>query len=973
MTEPSRRPAGQWSPAELSVHPAVGGLLPAAGGGPLPAAGGGPLPAYVRRPHDERLRAVLDPETEYSRLVVIRGDALTGTSRTLYEAVTDVLADWDLEYLPTPAALAARLEAGIGARTVLWLGELRHHADADGGAAILDRLDDVLDEVGPVVAITTIWPGYWDSYTAAWAAGLGTADPARVVGRLLAGLDVLAEYDPASLNPAYGGVVDVPARFTPAEMSAAADAGDPVLAAAAAAAGPDGQVTQHLAGGPGLLARYHEPGANPTVTAAMDAARLGHAGPLSAALLRDAAVGYLAGSHQVGERDTASGWALEPVPPVAGNGTPGYRVVGYLDQHGRRTRADQPGPASLWDALAAHAHGAGDLGRLAQAAHDRGLYRHAAAFWTAAVAAGGTDAAVKLIAHLGASADPGDTGRAARWAVGRASLDDPWDVARLLEALRAAGALDEFNALLARDPVGQVSLGRRWDVAELVRALRAAGAADPARALAVRAAEHASLDDPRYVSWLLRALREMEAAETLHALAARVAADADPEAVLDVVRLLDGLHAAGATDAIRTLAARAVEVADVEDPYDVAGLLNALRAVGADEQVRALLARDPSHRVSLDRTGGVADLLAALDAAGAAAAVQDLVVRAAAEVSLEDGEYTARLLRVLRAVGADEAVQVVLARDPAGQASMVFPEDVAELLDALHAAGAGAVVQALAARVAEQDFYYLWYVPELARALRTAGASDVLRALSSRAVAEVPIDNPQIVAELLGVLRGAGSAEAIQALLDRDPAGQADVGDPWEVAQLLEELRLAGAGDAVRALASRAVDGVGLDDPRAVARLLEALRAAELEDAVRALASRAGRGASLRDPQAVARLLGELRRIGAGHAVQALLARDPGRQMVIDASQPFRPGQQRAVGQLLDALREAGAGAGPGAEAGAAEAARTLALRAADAGMFGLFLESLEARPDEAAAYRLGREPDGTPSPPWSWSEPASA
>ncbi len=51
------------------------------------------------------------------------------------------------------------------------------------------------------------------------------------------------------------------------------------------------------------------------------------------------------------------------------------------------------------------------------------------------------------------------------------------------------------------------------------------------------------------------------------------------------------------------------------------------------------------------------------------------------------------------------------------------------------------------------------------------------------------------------------------------------------------------------------------------------------------------------------------------------------------------------------------------------EAIRTLAtraLRAADAGMFGLFLE---ARPGEAAAYRFGREPDGTPSPPWSWSE----
>src|SRR5215472_98657 len=203
MTEPSRRLVRQWTPAGLGVHQVIGG---------------GPPPAYVRRPYDEQLRAVLDPDTGYSRLVVIRGDALAGTSRAAYEAVSDLLADWALEYPPNAAALAARLEAGIPARTVLWLGDLRHYADADGGAAMLEHLDGVLEDEGSVVAIATIWPGYWDSYAAAAGAGLGADDPAAVVGRLLAPLDVLAEYDPASLDPAYGGVVDVPARFTPAEM-----------------------------------------------------------------------------------------------------------------------------------------------------------------------------------------------------------------------------------------------------------------------------------------------------------------------------------------------------------------------------------------------------------------------------------------------------------------------------------------------------------------------------------------------------------------------------------------------------------------------------------------------------------------------------------------------------------------------------------------------------------------------------------
>jgi uncharacterized protein YidB (DUF937 family) len=958
MTEPPDRPAGPWTPAELGVHQAIGG---------------GPLSAYVRRPHDDRLREVLDPATEYSRLVVIRGDALTGTSRTVYEAVTDVLADWTLEHPPTVAALAARLAGRIPPRTVLWLGELRHYADADGGAAVLDHLNDLLDEDGRVIAIATIWPGYWDSYTAAAGAGLGAADPAAVVGRLLAGLDVLAEYVPASHDPAYGGMVDVPDRFTPEEMAAAAEAGDPALAAAAASAGPDGQVTQYLAGARDLLARYDGPGADAygraIITAAMDASRLGHAGPLPAALLRDAAPGYLAGQDRTagpaGDWDTAlalathSGWALQPFPPAAaGNGTPGYRVTGYLDQHGRRTRADQPGPASLWAALAMHTRSADDLGRLAQAAQDRGLYRHAAAFWTASAATGRADAAVKLVTHIGTVAEPAETTRAARWAVSQASLDDPWNVARLLDGLRATRAGDAVQVLLARDPAGQVSLRHQWDVVDLLRALRAAGAAEAARALVVRVAGQVSLRNPRYLAQVLRALREAGAAEALQELASRTASEAGVEATRDVARLLDGLAAVGATEAIRTLAARAVETVSVEDSYGVAELLNALRAVGADEEVKALLARGPGRHASLDRTGGVADLLGALHAAGAGDAVRVLAGRAAAGVSLEDGEYAARLLRVLCAANAGDAIQVLLARDPAGHASLMFAEDVAQLLEALHAAGAEAAVQALAARVAEQDFYSLWYVPELTRALHDAGASEVLRVMSAQAVADVPIDDPEAVAGLLEELRGAGSAEAIQALLHRDPAAQVGVDDPWEVARLLGELRAAGTDDAVRALASRAVHGVSLGQPGTVARLLEALRAAGLRDAVRALASRAAHGASLHDPRGVARLLDELRRIGAGDAVQTLLARDPSRQMAIDASQPFRPDRQWAVARLLIALREAGA-----AEA----AVRTLALRAADAGMFGLFLE---ARPDEAATYRFGREPDGTPSPPWTWSEP---
>jgi hypothetical protein len=446
------RPAARWNPVELGVHQVIGG---------------GPMPAYVRRPHDELLLAVLDPAVHASRLVVVRGGSSTGKTRAAYEAVAARLADWHLDYPLDPGALKARLEAGIPARTVLWLGELRQYADADGGPAVLGRLADLMEGTGHVL-ITTVWPEHWTSYTAAARSGPGAADPAGVAGRLLAPLPELANSDPARIDPGRGGVIDVPPRFTPADLEAATRTGDSVLTAAAAAAanaGQDGQVTQYLAGVPYLLDRYAGHGGNPygqaIITAAMDATRLGHASPMSAALLQEAAVGYLTDPQRTAPiaswRDIALAWAAEelngavralrPVPPVSGTGIAGYQIADYLNQHGRRTRQDQLGPPSLWRALTTHAVTALDRTRLGQAGQDRGLYRHAAALWTVAAARGSADAAGRLIALL-RQMSSGDTMRAAHWAASQVSLDEPGAVALLLKELREAGADHAVRALL---------------------------------------------------------------------------------------------------------------------------------------------------------------------------------------------------------------------------------------------------------------------------------------------------------------------------------------------------------------------------------------------------------------------------------------------------------------------------------------------------------------------------------------------
>ena len=901
------RPAGhRGSAAEFGVHQATSDGLDGDDGDD------GPMPPYIRRPHDEVLRALLDPAVPDSRLIVLRGDSCTGRSRAVYEALADRLPDWPVCHPVT----AAELAAGIPARTVLWLGELRRHVDAEDGAARLRHLANLLDGEGHLV-IATVWPRDWEAYTTAAGTGRSASDPARTAGRLLGRLPEADEQTLESIEPGWGGVIDVPARFTAEELTAAAGTGDPRLAAAAAAGE---EVTQYLAGVPGLLERYADPDGRAVLTAAMDATRFGHAGPLSAALLRDAA-----GAEADGAAD-----ALEPVAGV-GAGPAGYRLADYLDQHGRRTRQDQAGSPALWDALAGHAGetGTGDLNRLARSARDRGLYRHAAALWTSAAARGSTRAATRLAAHL----ERDDAARAAAWAAARVRLDDPWEVTRLLEALAAAGAGDAIRVLLARDPGGQARLDQRWDALGLLSALASAGArartgggggtgardgteaGDAVQTLAARLVERTRADDVPFAVSLMKALAAAGAGDTARTLADRVAGhvvEAGLDDLDDIALLLEAMPAAGAGEAAGALAARVADDADLENPQDVARLLKALAAPGAGDAARALLARDPAGQVSVDSVWDIADLLGVLRAAGTDRAVDTLAARVAAQASLDDAESLARLLDELRAAGARDAIGTLLARDPAHHADLWDTWGAGCLIGALHAAGAEQAAGVLAARVADDG---MLDIPEPAtwvlRALRAAGAADVIQTLAGRIAERAEFCCPLDIAGLLDELHAAGAADAIRTLLDRDPGGQADPGDPGDITLLMGALRTAGAAAAARSLAGRAAGQTRLDDPQAVAGLLEEFRAGD-----------------------------------AGDAARVLLARDPAGQVSL------APEQRQGVARLLAALRAAGAG----------DAARVLAARAADAGMFDLA--------GDGTSYPFGREPDGAPSAPWRWTEP---
>ena len=338
----------------------------------------------------------------------------------------------------------------------------------------------------------------------------------------------------------------------------------------------------------------------------------------------------------------------------------------------------------------------------------------------------------------------------------------------------------------------------------------------------------------------------------------------------------------------------------------------------------------------------------------------------------------------------------------AAAAGHAFPGDQAALSDAAHARGLyRAAAQLHKNAVARGQRSHIAYL------------SDPMYLRGD--VAHVPLDDPAVVAALLGRLREAGAQDQVTALLRRDPAAHAALDDPYDVAWLLRRLREAGAEDQVTALLRRdPAAHAPLDHPHVVAELLRSLREAGAEDQITALASRIAHD----DPDAVAELLGRLRE-PLGYEVAALASRiaahvpldDPhvaadllGKLRKVGAEDQQVAAQASriaahvpledpyAVARLLKGLREAGAEdqqvavllrRDPAAhaalkdphavawllkelrEAGAQDQVTAQADRLPGAGMFKLFLEQ-EGRRDR---FRFGREADGSPSKPWGWDD----
>ncbi|MCO8271796.1 hypothetical protein M1L60_14455 [Actinoplanes sp. TRM 88003] len=340
-------------PRDLGIHSAIPG-----------DEGDDDLPVYVPRDYDFRLRNALGVNgVDRGAFVVMVGGSSTGKTRSLYEAVYELVPRWALVQ-PADAAELLFLKGAPPRRSVVWLDELQRYLGAEEAHCI--RL---LRRAGNWV-VGTLWPDQYASWTA------GRDDVHRLVKTAT--------------------VVSVPDELSPLEEQAAELVAERDSRVRQALRTRDIGLTQALAGGPALVLCWEQP-VNPYVkaiiTAAADAHRLGVQSPLTESLLVEAMAGYLHGRQRV---RSPGEWLPAALPHAtrpqfgevsaltpADGGRPGrlagYTVADYLAQHLRGIRRVEPVPHEAWQALVTHLQRPPDLWHIADSALARLRCRYAEA------------------------------------------------------------------------------------------------------------------------------------------------------------------------------------------------------------------------------------------------------------------------------------------------------------------------------------------------------------------------------------------------------------------------------------------------------------------------------------------------------------------------------------------------------------------------------------------------------------------
>ncbi|MET9811938.1 hypothetical protein [Streptomyces sp. NPDC006355] len=356
------------------------------------------LPAYVPRDLDTRdgdgVRRMVGAAARDGGFVLLVGGSSVGKTRSLYEAIRALLPDWWLLH-PADAGMIGPVMDQLPGPLVIWLDELQHHVSGTHQltAATVRAL---LARPEPVVLVGTLWPHYYDAWTATPSSATDD-DRNRAERELLK----LAE------------TVHVSAVLSPAERGRAVALAESDGRLRVALESQDFGLTQVIAGAPQLVHRWEnaDPYARALMTAAVDASLMGVQSPIPEALLRSAAPGYCTPAQRAGAPD---GWfeealgyatgpllgatsALVPVSHGPMMGRPdGYRVADYVLHHTGRAQRAAPPPESFWQACAEHLTDRADVVRTGAAAAARQRLAAAVPLLRKAVEAGSASAMREL-------------------------------------------------------------------------------------------------------------------------------------------------------------------------------------------------------------------------------------------------------------------------------------------------------------------------------------------------------------------------------------------------------------------------------------------------------------------------------------------------------------------------------------------------------------------------------------------------
>lgn len=357
------------------------------------------LPLFIERDHDRQLRYNLT-NLQQNQMIVLTGASSTGKTRSAWEAILACLPDWTLiRPATTDDVIQIADNIQIPARSVIWLDEAQTYFYGPAGTEAAVRLLNLLSAQKAIVILGSMWPDHWQV--------LATRPKPDEPDRWRLSRELLTDHATEIALP--DSFIDDPHALQRLSDLAAHDRR---LGIAYANARLDGKITQILSGGTLLVRRYEratDHRAKAVITAAMDARRLGHYGPLPAGFLRTAAAGYLTET----QRATRQDWfnraiiyateeergvaALTPIQPAAQVGPADmYILHDYLDQHSRAIHGDACIPALTWDALVAYTTDHRDLYWIARSAHDRMLYGYAERLYVSAAAAGDTLASADL-------------------------------------------------------------------------------------------------------------------------------------------------------------------------------------------------------------------------------------------------------------------------------------------------------------------------------------------------------------------------------------------------------------------------------------------------------------------------------------------------------------------------------------------------------------------------------------------------